>query len=184
MIEDKEQLRVRYEKLKGEFEKLQKKTNDRLRSLEQFHRLEIQRLKDAHQAAEKLRREQWIAEKTKKFKDLTVRDLQPEIESLIARHRSELSQMTNLHQAELLVADQRSSERHLRLTEELRDQLEREKQEALARDREIAREKYEKAIRDEQQTFAELRRRLFAEINDENTRQAELIGKQRADLEK
>lgn len=92
--------------------------------------------------------------------------------------------MKTVHEAELLAADERAAQRYVRLTEDLRDQLEREKESAIARERDIAREKYEKNIRDEEKSFVEQRRRLYMEIEDEKNRQAELVAKQRADLDK
>ena len=152
--------------------------------MEEFHRLELQRLKDTNEAAEKLRRERWIEEKTRKIKEITVRGLEPEIQKLINKHKTELTKVNTVHQAELLTADERAAQRYIRLTEELREQLEREKQEAIAREREMAREKYEKAIRDEQQSFVEQRRRLFNEVEDEKNRQGDLVNKQRIDLDR
>lgn len=168
----------------AELKSIDKKSNDRIKNLEESHRIELQKLKDVHEAAEKLRRERWIEEKTKKIKELTVRGLEPEIQKLIAKHKTELGKMKTVHEAELLAADERASQRYIRMTEDLRNQLEREKESAIARERDSAREKYEKALRDEEKSFAEQRRRLYAEIEDEKNRQADLTAKQRADLDK
>ena len=40
-------------------------------------------------AAEKARRDQWVADKTKEIKEATVRGLEPDIQRLVARHRDE-----------------------------------------------------------------------------------------------
>lgn len=163
---------------------IDRKCNDRIRSVEETHRNEIQQLKEIQESEEKLRRERWIDEKTKKIKELTVRGLEPEIQKLIAKHKTELAKMKTVHEAELLQADERASQRYIRMTEELRDQLEREKEVAIARERELAREKYEKSLRDEEKSYNEQRRRLYTEIEEEKNRQDELITKQRADLDK
>ncbi|CAF3402984.1 unnamed protein product [Rotaria socialis] len=184
LIDDKKKLSERCERLVAELKTIDKKSGDRIKNMEESHRIELQKLKDVHEAAEKLRRERWIEEKTKKIKELTVRGLEPEIQKLIGKHKTELAKMKTVHEAELLAADERAAQRYVRLTEDLRDQLEREKESAIARERDSARDKYEKAIRDEEKSFAEQRRRLYAEIEDEKNRQAELSGKQRADLDK
>jgi 5-azacytidine-induced protein 1 len=170
--------------LVSELKIIDKKYSDRLKSMEESHRIELQKLKDVHEAAEKLRRERWIDEKTKKIKELTVRGLEPEIQKLISKHKTELTKMKTVHEAELLAADERAAQRYVRMTEDLRDQLEREKESAIARERDGAREKSEKAIRDEEKSFVEQRRRLYTEIEDEKNRQAELAIKQRAELDK
>jgi hypothetical protein len=92
--------------------------------------------------------------------------------------------MKTIHQADLLGADERASQRYIRMMEELRDQLGREKEVAIAHERELAREKYEKALHDEEKSFVEQRRRLYIEIDEEKNRQAELSTRQRADLDK
>ncbi|CAF1273302.1 unnamed protein product [Rotaria sp. Silwood1] len=184
LIDDKKKLSERCERLVAELKTIDKKSSDRLKNMEESHRIELQKLKDVHEAAEKLRRERWIDEKTKKIKELTVRGLEPEIQKLIGKHKAELAKMKTVHEAELLAADERAAQRYVRMTEDLRDQLEREKESAIARERDLAREKYEKAIRDEEKSFTEQRRRLYTEIEDEKNRQAELAAKQRADLDK
>jgi 5-azacytidine-induced protein 1 len=122
--------------------------------------------------------------KRKKNKELTVRGLEPEIQKLIGKHKAELAKMKTIHEAELLAAGERAAQRYVRMTEDLRDQLEREKESAIARERDLAREKYEKGLRDEEKSFVEQRRRLYTEIEDEKNRQAELATKQRAELDK
>ncbi|CAF0875616.1 unnamed protein product [Adineta steineri] len=184
LIDDKKKLSERCERLVTELKTIDKKSSDRLKNMEESHRIELQKLKDVHEAAEKLRRERWIDEKTKKIKELTVRGLEPEIQKLIGKHKAELAKMKTVHEAELLAADERAAQRYVRMTEDLRDQLEREKESAIARERDSAREKYEKAIRDEEKSFVEQRRRLYTEIEDEKNRQAELATRQRADLDK
>jgi 5-azacytidine-induced protein 1 len=184
LIDDKKKLSERCERLVGELKIIDKKSSDRLKSMEESHRIELQKLKDVHEAAEKLRRERWIDEKTKKIKELTVRGLEPEIQKLISKHKTELAKTKTIHEAELLAADERAAQRYVRMTEDLRDQLEREKESAIARERDSAREKYEKAIHDEEKSFVEQRRRLYMEIEDEKNRQADLAAKQRAELDK
>ncbi|CAF1535181.1 unnamed protein product, partial [Rotaria sordida] len=184
LIDDKKKLSERCEHLVDELKTIDKKSSDRLKNMDESHRIELQKLKDVHEAAEKLRRERWIDEKTKKIKELTVRGLEPEIQKLISKHKTELTKMKTVHEAELLAADERAAQRYVRMTEDLRDQLEREKESAIARERDLAREKYEKSIRDEEKSFTEQRRRLYTEIEDEKNRQAELVTKQRADLDK
>ncbi|UJR14558.1 hypothetical protein I4U23_001554 [Adineta vaga] len=184
LIDDKKKLSERCERLVTELKTIDKKSSDRLKTMEESHRIELQKLKDVHEAAEKLRRERWIDEKTKKIKELTVRGLEPEIQKLIGKHKAELAKMKTIHEAELLAADERAAQRYVRMTEDLRDQLEREKESAIARERDSAREKYEKAIHDEEKAFGEQRRRLYTEIEDEKNRQAELASKQRSELDK
>ncbi|TNN22379.1 Centrosomal protein [Liparis tanakae] len=93
-------------------------------------------------ATEKIRREKWIDEKTKKIKEITVKGLEPEIQKLISRHKQELKKLRTLHEAELLQADDRVAQRYVRQCEELRLQLEREKEEQCHRERELAKQRW------------------------------------------
>ena len=85
-------------------------------------------MKDVFEAAEKIRREKWIEEKTKKIKEMTVKGLEPEIQSLIAKHKNEIKTLKAIHEAELLQSDERAAQRYIRMTEELRENYEREKE--------------------------------------------------------
>jgi len=76
------------------------------------------------------------------FQEMTVKGLEPEIQRLIAQHKSELKKVKSIHEAELLASDERASQRYVKLIEELRDQLANEKESACARERQLARESY------------------------------------------
>ncbi|KAK2112308.1 hypothetical protein P7K49_012055 [Saguinus oedipus] len=67
--------------------------------------------------------------------------LEPEIQKLIARHKQELRRLKSLHEAELLQLDERASQRCLRQAEELREQMEREKEALGQQERERARQR-------------------------------------------
>ena len=68
-----------------------------------------------------------------------MRGLEPEIQRIIAKHKAELSKLKAVHEADLLQADERASRKFLQQTQELREQLQLEKESACAREREQAR---------------------------------------------
>ena len=68
-----------------------------------------------------------------------MKGLEPEIQRIIAKHKAELSKMKALHEAELLQADERASHRFVQQTQELREGLLAEKEQACARGRDLAR---------------------------------------------
>ena len=144
----------------------------------------MQKLKDTLETAEKIRREKWIEEKTKKIKEMTVKGLEPEIQMLINKHKNEIKSLKAIHDAELLQADERASQRYIRITEELRENYEREKEQSIQKERELAKQRYEKSIEDEEKSFLEQRRRLYAEIEEEKNRIAEQGALQRKELDK
>ena len=68
-----------------------------------------------------------------------MRGLEPEIQRIIAKHKAELSKLKAVHEADLLQADERASRKFLQQTQELREQLQLEKESACAKEREQAR---------------------------------------------
>ena len=74
--------------------------------------------------------------------DMTVKGLEPEIQRLIAKHKAEVKKLKQVHEAELLESDERAAQRYVKMTEELRDQLAHEKEAAVARERELAKERW------------------------------------------
>jgi 5-azacytidine-induced protein 1 len=144
----------------------------------------MQKLKDTFEAAEKIRREKWIDEKTKKIKEMTVKALEPEIQGLISKHKNELKTIKSIHDAEILQADERAAQRYIRITEELRENYEREKEASIQKERDICRQRYEKSLEEEEKSFLEQRRRLYAEIEEEKNRIAEQGASQRRDLDR
>nr|XP_025974327.1 centrosomal protein of 131 kDa isoform X3 [Dromaius novaehollandiae] len=144
---------------------------------------EIKKLKELMSATEKIRREKWMDEKTKKIKEITVKGLEPEIQKLIAKHKQDIKKLKMLHEAELLQSDERAAQRYFRQAEELRDLLEREKQEQSQRERELARQRCEKHLEQEEQALQQQRRRLYAEVAEEKERLSQQAARQRAELE-
>ena len=62
------------------------------------HALELTKQKEVAIATEKLRRERWVAEQSKKIKEMTVKGLEPEIQRLIAKHKAEAQKIKVLHE--------------------------------------------------------------------------------------
>lgn len=148
------------------------------------YKIETQKLKDTFEVAEKIRREKWIEEKTKKIKEMTVKGLEPEIQGLISKHKNEIKTIKAIHDAELLQADERAAQRYIRITEELRENFEREKEASIQKEREISKQRYEKSLEDEEKSFLEQRRRLYSEIEEEKNRIAEQGATQRRELDR
>ena len=184
LIDDKKSLSDKCEKLIKELTDVEKKYSEKFRTSEDRYKFEMQKLKDTFEAAEKIRREKWIEEKTKKIKEMTVKGLEPEIQALITRHKNELKTIKSIHEAELLQADERASQRYIKITEELRENYEREKDASIQKEREVCKQRYEKSLEDEEKSFLEQRRRLYNEIEEEKNRIAEQGAFQRKELDR
>ncbi|XP_060127916.1 centrosomal protein of 131 kDa isoform X3 [Zootoca vivipara] len=151
LIDDKKTLSEKCEAVVTELKQVDQKYMKKIAQMQEQHELvwrtlgplceEIKKLKELMSATEKIRREKWIDEKTKKIKEITVKGLEPEIQKLIAKHKLEIKKLKTLHEAELLQSDERAAQRYVRQTEELREMLEHEKEEQGQRERELARQR-------------------------------------------
>nr|XP_005988104.1 PREDICTED: centrosomal protein of 131 kDa isoform X2 [Latimeria chalumnae] len=183
LIDDKKVLSEKCESVLTELKLVDQKYTKKIGQMQEQHELEIKKLKELMGATEKIRREKWIDEKTKKIKEITVKGLEPEIQKLIAKHKQEIKKLKTLHEAEVMQSDERAAQRYIRQTEELREQLEREKEEQCQRERELARQRYEKQLEQEEQALQQQRRRMYAEVAEEKERLAQQAARQRAELD-
>ncbi|KTG35728.1 hypothetical protein cypCar_00015752 [Cyprinus carpio] len=183
LIDDKKALSERCEEVVGELKQVDQKYTKKIAQMQEQHEMEIKKLKELMSATEKIRREKWIDEKTKKIKEITVKGLEPEIQKLISKHKQELKKLRVLHEAELLQADERAAQRYVRQTEELRQQLERERDEQCQRERELAKQRFEKQLQEEENALQQQRRRLYKEVSEEKERITQLAARQHAELE-
>uniref|UniRef100_A0A8D2EUC1 Centrosomal protein 131 n=1 Tax=Theropithecus gelada TaxID=9565 RepID=A0A8D2EUC1_THEGE len=183
LIEDKKVLSEKCEAVVAELKQEDQRCTERVAQVQAQHELEIKKLKELMSATEKVRREKWISEKTKKIKEVTVRGLEPEIQKLIARHKQEVRRLKSLHEAELLQSDERASQRCLRQAEELREQLEREKEALGQQERERARQRFQQHLEQEQWALQQQRQRLYTEVAEERERLGQQAARQRAELE-
>ncbi|XDV44194.1 hypothetical protein PO909_012517 [Leuciscus waleckii] len=183
LIDDKKALSEKCEEVVGELKQVDQKYTKKIAQMQEQHELEIKKLKELMSATEKIRREKWIDEKTKKIKEITVKGLEPEIQKLISKHKQELKKLRVLHEAELLQADERAAQRYVRQSEELRQQLERERDEQCQRERELAKQRFEKQLQEEENALQQQRRRLYKEVSEEKERITQLGARQHAELE-
>ncbi|NXV20307.1 CP131 protein, partial [Cepphus grylle] len=183
LIDDKKVLSEKCEAVVAELKQVDQKYGKKITQMQEQHELEIKKLKELMSATEKIKREKWIDEKTKKIKEITVKGLEPEIQKLIAKHRQDIRKLKMLHEAELLQSDERAAQRYGRQAEELRDLLEREKEEQSQRERELARQRCEQQLEQEEQVLQQQRRRLYAEVAEEKERLSQQAARQRAEAE-
>ncbi|XP_071620053.1 centrosomal protein of 131 kDa isoform X2 [Heliangelus exortis] len=179
LIDDKKVLSEKCEAVVAELKQVDQKYSKKITQMQEQHELEIKKLKEVMSATEKIRREKWIDEKTKKIKEITVKGLEPEIQKLIAKHKQDIRKLKMLHEAELLQLDEQAARRYDRQAEELRGLLEREREEQSQRERELARQRCEQ----EEQELQQQRRRLYAEVAEEKERLSQQAARQRAEAE-
>ncbi|XP_037680722.1 centrosomal protein of 131 kDa-like, partial [Choloepus didactylus] len=183
LIEDKKALSEKCEAVVAELKQVDEKCRARVAQMQEQHELEMKKLKELMSATEKVRREKWINEKTKKIKEITVRGLESEIQKLIAKHKQEIKKLKSLHEAELLQSGERAAQHYGRQAEALRELLEREKEALGQRERELAQQRLEQHLAQEQQALQQQRHRLYSEVAEEKERLGQQAARQRAELE-
>ena len=55
-----------------------------MRNLDETHKAEMKRQKEVWAAAEKIRRDEWITQRAKKIKEMTVKGLEPQIQGSVS----------------------------------------------------------------------------------------------------
>ncbi|NWR35866.1 CP131 protein, partial [Tachuris rubrigastra] len=183
LLDDKKVLIEKCEAVVVELKQVDHKYGQKISQMQEQHELEIKKLKELMSATEKVRREKWIEEKTKKIKEITVKGLEPEIQKLMAKHREDIRKLKLLHEAELLQSDERAAQRYGRQAEELRGLLERQKEEQSQQERERARQRCAQQLEQEEQVLEQQRRRLYAEVAEEKERLSQQAARQRAEVE-
>ncbi|XP_009979990.1 PREDICTED: centrosomal protein of 131 kDa, partial [Tauraco erythrolophus] len=112
LLDDKKVLSEKCEAVVAELKQVDQKYGKKISQMQEQHELEIKKLKELMSATEKIKREKWIDEKTKKIRAVTVLPaapgLEPEIQKLIAKHRQDIRKLKMLHEAELLQSDERA----------------------------------------------------------------------------
>ncbi|XP_077595448.1 centrosomal protein of 131 kDa isoform X2 [Stigmatopora nigra] len=193
LIGDKKALSERCEGVIAELKLVDHKYTKKISQMQEQHEMvwqvlaplceEIKKLKELMSVTEKIRREKWIDEKTKKIKEITVKGLEPEIQKLISKHKLELKKLRSLHEAELLRSEERGAEHCARQCGELRQQLERDMEEQCGKERQLARDHFQKQLREEELSLQEYRRRLQKDAADEKDRLERQADRQRSEME-
>ncbi|KAM8785376.1 centrosomal protein of 131 kDa [Rhynchonycteris naso] len=183
LIEDKKTLGEKCEAVVAKLKQGDQRCKEREAQIQKQHELEIKKLKELMSATEKVGREKWMKEKTRRIKEITVRGLELEIQKLIAKHKQEVKSLRSLHTAELLQADEQAAQRYRCQVEALREQLEQEKEALVQQEHEHAQRRFKQQLEREQQDLQQLRQRLYSEVAEEKERLGQQAARQWAELE-
>ncbi|CAH4028270.1 unnamed protein product [Pieris brassicae] len=168
LINDKKTLNHRIEELVDERRSLEDRWKRSAQTLEERYRLELKNQHDKMAAAQQVARQRWVRQKAEKIKELTVKGLEGELREMAERQQKEVSDLKMFHAEQFgKLKAQCANE-----MEELRRTLEKEKEEALVKERQLASTRMEKQILELEMTYQEQRTRLVAELRAENERVA------------
>ncbi|KAF8571094.1 hypothetical protein P879_01272 [Paragonimus westermani] len=183
LIEEKKTLHAKCESLMSEMKSLSQKAEEKLKVIEDRHKVELRKAEAKIVATEKLRREKWETEKAKQMKEMTVRGMETEIAQLIRAHKAEIRNLRQQCTETVEAADARAYQAYTIHIEELRQTLTREKEEACVKERELANQRLEKTLSEERAALEVQRRRLLTEVSDERERLALTAAREREHME-
>ncbi|XP_050090552.1 centrosomal protein of 131 kDa [Anopheles aquasalis] len=136
------------------------------------HRLktELERARDTALAAEKIRREKWVRENTKKIKELTVKGLELEINKMTATHQKEVAELKRQHQDEMACALGELKLQFEQKEADIRQGLVKERETILERERQALLERFDRQVTEERTIFEQQRQHLLSEFDLEKER--------------
>ncbi|KAH8270754.1 hypothetical protein KR018_000201 [Drosophila ironensis] len=136
------------------------------------HRLEteVTRTKETTMAGEKIRRERWVRENTKKIKELTVKGLEAEINKMNCDHQREVTELKRAHQMQLLDALEEARTKHEQIETSIRESCAQDREAIIEKERSAIRERFERQLEEEQRAQAEQRQKMAEEFAAERER--------------
>ncbi|KAJ3054350.1 Centrosomal protein of 131 kDa [Rhizophlyctis rosea] len=167
LLAEKEDLSQKCGALTEEVKALRKQFEDKMKFSEQEHARDIRQQRELWQAAEKVKREQWVQEQTKKIKDSTVKGMEPHIQQMLAQQKMQISRMEEKFREDLIREKGVLMEQQQRLMDGMRDRIVAERQKACEEEREFARQRYQKQLERDEMEFQQQKRKLIAEFEDQ-----------------
>ncbi|XP_058465076.1 centrosomal protein of 131 kDa [Malaya genurostris] len=136
------------------------------------HRLktELERAKDTALAAEKIRREKWVRENTKKIKELTVKGLELEINKMTATHQKEVAELKRQHKDEIICTISDLKLQYEQKEADIRQILQKDRDAFIERERQSLLERFDKQVNEERSIFEQQRQHLLREFEIEKER--------------
>lgn len=122
---------------------LMRRTESQNQAWEHRLKTEVERAKETVVAGEKIRREKWVRDNTKKIKELTVKGLEAEITKMQNNHQKEVADVKKVHQKELLDTADELKLKYDEKEKEIRDSYARDREGAIERERQAILERYE-----------------------------------------
>ncbi|KND04993.1 uncharacterized protein SPPG_00676, partial [Spizellomyces punctatus DAOM BR117] len=167
LLAEKEDLSKKCEVLTEEVKNLEKQFRDKSRVLEEQHEKDLKQQRELWQAAEKVKRDKWIQEKTKAIKDQTIKGLEPEIQRMLSQQKLQIRQMEEKFREDLAKEKTLLAEQQQRQMEAMRDRIVAERQRACEEEREFARQRYQKQLERDEMEFQQQKRKLLADFDEQ-----------------
>ncbi|KAJ3032039.1 UNVERIFIED_CONTAM: hypothetical protein HDU68_008072 [Siphonaria sp. JEL0065] len=166
-FENVNELSKKCEQLSEDMKIMEKSFKEKIKLQEDQNVKEIKQQRELWQASEKIKRDKWIAEKTKVIKDQTVKGLEPEIQRMIAQHKIQLRQVEEKFKEDLIREKRHVMDSSQQQLEQLREKMIAERQKACEEEREFARQRYQKQLERDEMEFQQQKRKLTCEFDQQ-----------------
>ena len=103
--------------------------------MESRHNMEMNRVKQINESADRLKRERWMDQKAKKIKEQTVKSLEMEVQKIMSRHASEMSEIKSRHKQELEEQEIGLRDHFQKYFDQIKLEAERDKKEVLEQEK-------------------------------------------------
>lgn len=141
LVLEKKKLLSMNEEYEDKLEQLEKNEHKNLKQMMENFELERKKDKDAWFQAEKIRRKKWEESKIEEIKTTTIKGLEPEIDSILHKHKLELEEKEDLFQKEYKTLKTRLMNEYERKMDDLKKKLLEDKEEALEHEKSLALQK-------------------------------------------
>ncbi|KAJ3077106.1 hypothetical protein HDU98_008542 [Podochytrium sp. JEL0797] len=163
LLSEKNELSKKCETLTDETRAMEKSFKEKIKMQEDQHLHSVKQQRELWSASEKIKRDKWIAEKTKSIKDQTVKGLEPEIQRMIAQHKIQLRQVEEKFKEDLIREKRQIVDSSQQQLEQMREKMIAERQKACEDEREFGRHRYQKQLERDEMEFQQQKRKLLAD---------------------
>ena len=164
-------------KMESQITDLQEKLNQhekisykKLQTMRENYEIETKKNKDAWFQAEKLRRKKWEELKIKEIKEITAKGLEPEIEKIIANHKTEIANLEDEFRTELKTQKERLMNECDEKITDIKKKLIREKEDAIEHEKNLTVQRLRNQSERLEDEINEERRRWNAKLQNEISR--------------
>ena len=127
------EIEILLKKIKSFEESYEKTIND----MKETHNKEMKGQKDQILAGEKTKKERWMSEKLQEIKNMTIKGLEPELESLMNKHKKDLKKFEDQQEKELKIIKATLQETYEKDLLEMRKRLIFEYEESYQKNRDV-----------------------------------------------
>jgi len=182
LLADKKQLAAKVEELSSKVKRSEETLARRVDSLEEQHKREIARVKEAVSAADAQKRSKWQKEKARELKELTIKGLEPEIQSILAKHKEDLRAVEDKFKEEVRGIQAEHERERARAAQDLRSRHEIDLEEIRSKERTAMAAKLRQQETRHQEELTAQRQRFEVEFEDLRKRHKEEVDQTQSQL--